>query len=181
MSPARVQSLAYGFEADFWSLGITVIVALTGKHPYPTTRGLWVLMSAILEMETPKLDRDVFPSDACDFVDACLMQPSPTDVTAQKLLQHPFIQSTYLTNIIATNQQAVIQKSTEILTPMNKSTNQIAHDIVEAALNWQLTDWARQCAEVLDPEMPKMGKFTNDQIEGLANQICMDNTTLRNM
>jgi serine/threonine protein kinase len=49
MSPARIRAVAsYSFEADMWSLGITLITIIAGKLPYPTNQGSWQLMNAIL-------------------------------------------------------------------------------------------------------------------------------------
>jgi serine/threonine protein kinase len=49
MSPARIRAVAsYSFEADMWSLGITLITIISGKLPFPTNLGSWQLMNAIL-------------------------------------------------------------------------------------------------------------------------------------
>jgi serine/threonine protein kinase len=49
MSPARIRAVAsYSFEADMWSLGITLITIIAGKLPFPTNLGSWQLMNAIL-------------------------------------------------------------------------------------------------------------------------------------
>jgi serine/threonine protein kinase len=45
MSKERLQTNAkYGFESDIWSLGITLIVIITGQVPYPTKEGQYQLI-----------------------------------------------------------------------------------------------------------------------------------------
>jgi serine/threonine protein kinase len=45
MSKERLQTnTKYGFESDIWSLGITLIVIITGQVPYPTKEGQYQLI-----------------------------------------------------------------------------------------------------------------------------------------
>ena len=100
MNSDRVKGVKYSWEADYWGLGITVIVAVTGLHPYDVTNGLWILMKNILEMPKPELDES-FDPDLRDFVNACLTATQSDNTTADRLLQHPLLVAAKTRGIIA--------------------------------------------------------------------------------
>ena len=90
MSGNRVKGGKYSFEADFWGLGITLIYAVSGAHPYDINNGLWILMKDILESPQPELDES-FDPDLLDFVSACLNATPSDSSVADQLLQHPLL------------------------------------------------------------------------------------------
>lgn len=105
MNGDRVRGGKYSWEADFWGLGITLIVAVTGEHPYDITNGLWILMKNILESPQPKLNES-FDSDLRDFVHACL-NATPNDITvADQLLQHPLLLKAKARGVISDDRTA---------------------------------------------------------------------------
>ena len=105
MSGDRVKGGKYSWEADFWGLGITLIVAVTGEHPYNVTNGLWLLMKDILESPQPALNES-FDPDLRDFVHACL-NATPNDSTvADRLLQHPLLVAAKARGLISDDRTA---------------------------------------------------------------------------
>ena len=109
MSPERIKCAVYSFEVDFWSLAITLIVAVTGNHPYPVTGGLYNIMKAIMDLPQPQLPT-TFPtsSDLEDFLKCCLNAPARDVTTADTLLQHPFIVSAIQRGILSNDKQVVL-------------------------------------------------------------------------
>jgi serine/threonine protein kinase len=100
MSGNRVKGGKYSFEADFWGLGITLICAVTGVHPYDISNGLWILMKDILESPQPELDAS-FDPDLRDFVHACLNATPNDSSVADRLLQHPLLTAAKARGVIA--------------------------------------------------------------------------------
>nr|XP_023922272.1 mitogen-activated protein kinase kinase kinase 1-like [Quercus suber] len=79
----------YGFAADIWSLGCTVLEMLTRQHPYSHLEGVQALFR--IGKGIPPLVPDSLSRDARDFILKCL-QVSPNDrPTATQLLDHPFV------------------------------------------------------------------------------------------
>ncbi|KAK7821195.1 mitogen-activated protein kinase kinase kinase 1 [Quercus suber] len=79
----------YGFAADIWSLGCTVLEMLTRQHPYSHLEGVQALF--MIGKGKPPLVPDSLSRDARDFILKCL-QVSPNDrPTATQLLDHPFV------------------------------------------------------------------------------------------
>ena len=107
MNSDRVKGVKYSWEADYWGLGITVIVAATGKHPYDISSGLWILMKNILESPQPLLDES-FNQDLRDFVHACLNAPKNDSTTADRLLQNPLFTSAKARGVIDDDRIATI-------------------------------------------------------------------------
>ena len=107
MAPTRIEGEnKYSFEVDFWSLGIIMIVILTGKHPFPLKSGLLALMTSIMMQPVPTLNGSAFPTDLCDFVLACLTQPTKEKHSATSLLNHPFILAAKERGVISDTSQA---------------------------------------------------------------------------
>ncbi|KAK1440327.1 hypothetical protein QVD17_06152 [Tagetes erecta] len=92
MAPEAVNNRSnnsYGFAADIWSLGCTVLELLTRKIPYSDLKGMQVVFS-IGRGELPTIP-DTLSTEARDFILKCL-QVNPNDrPTAAQLLDHPFL------------------------------------------------------------------------------------------
>ena len=107
MDSNRVRGGRYSWEADFWGLGITLIVAVTGSHPYDIENGLWILMKDILESPQPSLNES-FDSDLRDFVRACLNAAPNDNTVADQLLQHPLLVAAKARGVISDDRVALL-------------------------------------------------------------------------
>ncbi|KAJ9174797.1 hypothetical protein P3X46_013402 [Hevea brasiliensis] len=92
---ARVikQDKEYGFKADIWSFGCTVLEMLIRNIPYSHLKNL----NANLELEVQKgsiidhLPNYSLSENALDFIKQCLKRNPNKRQTADELLKHPFV------------------------------------------------------------------------------------------
>ncbi|CAN6699100.1 unnamed protein product [Malus baccata var. baccata] len=92
MAPEVVNQMngGYGFAADIWSLGCTVLEMLTRQPPYfplEWTQALFQIGSGKLPPVPKSLS-----SDAKDFILKCLQVDPNSRPTAAQLLNHPFVE-----------------------------------------------------------------------------------------
>ena len=85
----------YGTSTDIWSFGLSLYACIIGQCPMPTDCGFFDLVTAICSEPSPSLDRTIFPTDLCDFLDVCLLKNPEKRATANDLLLHPFIVNRY--------------------------------------------------------------------------------------
>jgi serine/threonine protein kinase len=138
MSPARINGLAeYSFEADMWSLGITMITVMTGKIPFPTANGSWQLMNAILKGPQPTITTVDVSLEMHDFIHQCLNQPLRDKSCVQKLLGHAFLTSAKDRGILSVHKPAILAKRGKLMN-FDLPTNSSIEIIVEAAITWKL-------------------------------------------
>ena len=189
MSPDRVRGIPYSFEADMWSLGITMITIIAGKPPFPTNRGPWHLMNAIIQGPQPFLDPAIVSHDLRSFIHDCLNQPPQVSTCAVKLLEHDFLTSAKKRGVITTPAFLPIPG---LLMHCSDPTAEVIDKIVEAAISWQLECFEDQkifqfTAKKNDArgdkiEEPivysKMPRYSVEKIRGLAAQMLIDNTIL---
>lgn len=91
-APEVIRSEEYSHPADIWSLGCTLIELLTGKPPYDDLADVACLFK-MAEGQIPPLPTHV-DADCTDFLKSCL-QPNPAArLTANQLLEHPWISKT---------------------------------------------------------------------------------------
>ena len=179
MSPVRVQGHEYSFEADFWSLGITLIVILTNKHPYPLTNGMWVLMKAILENAQPVMQpSDLIGADLCDFVNKCLNAPLEDATFADVMLQHPFILSAKARGVVSDDVPAKFANPAPCIQMARETPEIRINDMIEVALSWQLERWATLSNH--DGSYPEtISRFPPESITSLASQMSLDPQVLK--
>jgi serine/threonine protein kinase len=147
MSPARINGLAeYSFEADMWSLGITMITVMTGSIPFPTANGSWQLMNAILKGPQPTITTVDVSSEIHDFIHQCLNQPLRDKSCVQKLLGHAFLTLAKGRGILSVHKPAVLAKRGKLMN-FDLPTNSSIERIVEEAISWQLKQMELQCLE----------------------------------
>ncbi|KAG8770351.1 MAP kinase kinase (MEK) [Ceratobasidium sp. 428] len=75
-SPERIQNIPFTPTADTWSLGITLIELVQGRHPYEELElSVVELLHHIVNEPAPRIRFDGKPSALCDdFVYACLVK-----------------------------------------------------------------------------------------------------------
>jgi serine/threonine protein kinase len=182
MSPSRIQGLPYSYETDMWSLGITMIAIMEGKPPFPTNRGHWQLMDAILHGSEPTLELKEPSPDLRDFISQCLNVPSGDKMFANTLLNHAFLSSA---------RERIL--SEPLLLPFHRlhsRNDESAIDkIVETAISWQLErlgdeNFQRSIEKEADGEkknlvQPKLPQFSLSQIEWLAAQMVIESSILQ--
>ena len=91
MSPERISGERYSFDADVWSLGLTMLEIATGRFPYSAAggggqhpgggggaarMGFWDLLDYIVQHPPPIPPKQLFSDEFCDFISAC-MQKQP--------------------------------------------------------------------------------------------------------
>lgn len=92
MSPERQENHPYSYDADIWSLGLTVLHLATGRYPYDLDGGMAGLAFQVVGDPAPTTR----PEDGCtaaltDFVARCLQKDPSKRPSAGELLKHPFV------------------------------------------------------------------------------------------
>jgi serine/threonine protein kinase len=91
MAPEVIDGRQYGFPADVWSLGITVVELAEGSPPYIE----FTPSRAMVEISTRGFPGwrypDLHSPDICDFVEKCLAMRPENRWTVQQLTAHPFV------------------------------------------------------------------------------------------
>ena len=82
------QEQGYGFTADIWSIGCTVVEMLTGKPPWPEFSTMWGAVFHIANSTGPpdNVPKDI-PSDTNEFLNHCFERDTELRYTAQQLLE----------------------------------------------------------------------------------------------
>jgi len=92
MSPERINGGNYGFGADVWSAGLTILTTALGKIPLETSGGYWSVMACVREDDAPTLPADGPWSDLFrDFLALCLEKDEKMRPTCAQLLEHEFV------------------------------------------------------------------------------------------
>jgi serine/threonine protein kinase len=179
MSPARIRGVTeYSFEADMWSLGITMIAVMTGKIPFPTANGSWRLMNAILQGPQPTLNKEDASSEMHDFIHQCLNQPLRDKLSVLKLLDHPFLSLARDRGILPTHKPAILAKCGRLF-PSNLSAASSIKKVVEVAISWQLKGWDdERNVNESKSSTRKFSRFSTPQIKHLAFQMGAESSDL---
>ncbi|KAF2320277.1 hypothetical protein GH714_026618 [Hevea brasiliensis] len=121
MAPEVIEkNKEYGFKADIWSLGCTVLEMLTWKSPYShLTCGTTTLECEIENGKLPDLP-DFLSDLSRDFITKCLKFNPDDRPTAAELLQHPFVTGTQ-SNLVPSSRSYFIALK-EIL-PLERRSN----------------------------------------------------------
>ncbi|KAJ1268595.1 hypothetical protein BS78_07G147200 [Paspalum vaginatum] len=115
MSPERIRNSHYSYSADIWSLGLSILECATGRFPYDVNGGLSNLMLQILDDPSPTAPKDVYSSEFCSFVSACLQKDADARPTCQQLLSHPFIKKYRRTGMDVSSYVKSVYEPTERL------------------------------------------------------------------
>ncbi|XP_070035944.1 mitogen-activated protein kinase kinase kinase 20-like [Nicotiana tomentosiformis] len=99
MAPESVIYHEYGTEVDIWALGCTVYELLTGTPLWETSSDINDVNADVLykiEFEKPKFQNAKLSKEAQDFLKRCLVKNPRSRWTAEMLLNHPFLKSSYV-------------------------------------------------------------------------------------
>ena len=77
--------------ADIWALGCTILEMMTGKRPWTCKNDVDLRRKIALTKEQPRIPENI-SGEGKDFLFKCLDRQWNTRWTAEKLLQHPFVQ-----------------------------------------------------------------------------------------
>ncbi|GFP88966.1 mitogen-activated protein kinase kinase kinase anp1 [Phtheirospermum japonicum] len=89
LSPESVTGFAQEAPSDIWALGCVVLEMLTGKRPWEGEKEE-ILTRIGAEKELPKIP-DWISEDAWDFLMCCFEREPGQRLTAELLLDHPFV------------------------------------------------------------------------------------------
>jgi len=85
----------YGFKADIWSVGCTIVEMLTAKPPWPEFDSMWQAIYHIANSTgpPPNIPKDIVDKhpDLRDLLDRCFERDVNLRPSASELLQHTFI------------------------------------------------------------------------------------------
>jgi len=106
MSPERFLNEGHSFPADIWSLGLTILQALTGIHPYAryepdeeSGSAIRTPLTGLRTMEMIKADppvavaSEVLSETGADFVTQCLVVNKAMRPGVQELVKHAWVSS----------------------------------------------------------------------------------------
>ncbi|KAH9608540.1 hypothetical protein KSS87_013593, partial [Heliosperma pusillum] len=96
MGPERFSEETHGASSDIWSLGMVMLEFATGKYPYAISDDSWAatyfsVMQTIIEQPPPRASPDQFSPEFCSFISSCLQKDPKARLSAQQLLEHPFL------------------------------------------------------------------------------------------
>ncbi|XP_073316978.1 mitogen-activated protein kinase kinase kinase 20-like [Primulina huaijiensis] len=93
LSPEAVMDNVQEAPSDIWAVGCIVLEMLTGKHPWHGEKELKaedILAKICRRHESPKIPNDI-SKNARDFLKGCFVRKSRFRMTAEMLLNHPFV------------------------------------------------------------------------------------------
>jgi serine/threonine protein kinase len=91
MSPERLEGGSYSFNADIWSLGMSILSCVLGGHPLGKNAGYWDLLDALTRGVLPLPSSTEFSTAFLDFLTCALTVDPAERPTADQLLLHPFL------------------------------------------------------------------------------------------
>ena len=96
-APERIMNQLYGFSADIWSLGMTVLAVVFGKYPLGLGEGgYWDLLELICDKDIPLPDPTQFSPGFVDLLRCCVMKDPADRITLRQLRQHTLFRGTSL-------------------------------------------------------------------------------------
>ncbi|GAU33159.1 hypothetical protein TSUD_206180 [Trifolium subterraneum] len=87
----------YNYKSDIWSLGLILLECALGRFPYtpPDQSERWEsifeLIETIVDKPPPTPPSDQFSAEFCSFISACLQKDPANRLSAQELMELPFI------------------------------------------------------------------------------------------
>mmetsp|Transcript_54293 Transcript_54293/g.90514 ORF Transcript_54293/g.90514 Transcript_54293/m.90514 type:complete len:358 (+) Transcript_54293:636-1709(+) len=90
MSPERLKGQEYGINADIWSLGLVLLFAATGMHPFRNL-DMYGIMMIEQNNNVPELPREKFSPDFVDFVKECMELDPHMRPNSEEMKKHKWI------------------------------------------------------------------------------------------
>lgn len=156
MSPERLDGMEYTFNADIWSLGMSLLTLALGRNPLSSAKGYWAIVQAIREEDgsfgAMPQSKDVssliqhisnegkFSSHFVDFLSLCLIKDPSKRATAERLLSHDFLRSKLHEMELQRKQNMIhlrdfredgVREFKEILKAMESHIRKLRNDIFE--------------------------------------------------
>ncbi|KAK2358636.1 mitogen-activated protein kinase kinase [Trifolium repens] len=108
MSPERINGSqrGYNYKSDIWSLGLILLECALGRFPYtpPDQSERWEsifeLIETIVDKPPPTPPAEQFSAEFCSFISACLQKDPANRLSAQELMELPFISMISTRNLI---------------------------------------------------------------------------------
>ncbi|GAB5371354.1 hypothetical protein AAMO2058_001572600 [Amorphochlora amoebiformis] len=93
MSPERIKSERYGYNADVWSLGLVAMEMALGDFPIKmnVNDGYFAIMTAICENPFKELDKKMFSDIFAKFCKLCVLRDPSQRPGSTGLLLHEFV------------------------------------------------------------------------------------------
>ncbi|WJX90961.1 serine/threonine protein kinase [Trifolium repens] len=99
MSPERINGsqCGYNYKSDIWSLGLILLECAIGRFPYTppdqskTWESIFELIETIVDKPPPTPPSEQFSAEFCSFISACLQKDPANRLSAQELMELPFI------------------------------------------------------------------------------------------
>ncbi|XP_057545388.1 mitogen-activated protein kinase kinase 2-like [Amaranthus tricolor] len=97
MAPERFSEENYNAKSDIWSFGLVVLECATGQFPYPVPGkdegwfNMFAIMQAIMDQPPPSASSEDFSPEFCSFISSCLQKDPKARLSAQQLMEHPFL------------------------------------------------------------------------------------------
>lgn len=133
MSPERIRGEKYGKVSDIWSLGISLLVLITGRSPFAEVRGFWNILDSF-QKGAPSITMRgtaTCSSELNDFLDMCLLRDPAERPDATSLLQSRFIQNAIANGILCPPLQPMLSGSQDRVISVSK-----VDTLVTAVLDW---------------------------------------------
>lgn len=115
MAPEMVDTTqGYSAKVDIWSLGCVVLEMFAGKRPWSNFEVVAAMFKIGKSKTAPPIPEDTLPlisKSGREFLDDCFMIDPERRPTADKLLSHPFIQSSKTFNFKATKLAGLIKSN----------------------------------------------------------------------
>eukprot|EP01032_Pedospumella_encystans_P014965 gene14965-17162_t len=95
MPPERFKpNSSHSVKGDLWSLGVTLVHLLQGKHPFSEKLGYWELRSCVATTPVEHILRhdDKCSQDLANFLARCVVRRVDERASVKELLQSPFLQ-----------------------------------------------------------------------------------------
>ena len=116
MSPERMKGEEYTYTSDVWSVGVIILEALLGEHPFPPTRhkNFVALFNAISRGDCPPPPEGT-PAELSSFVALCLRLKQSERASVDDLLASPWLEPSGKADVRQKVQQWLLMAATSAM------------------------------------------------------------------